>query len=127
MRYLLSLLLLLSTNILFAQENSVTLNKCREAAKTNWPNFKKLEYNEQNISLIDSELNKNYLPKLSLNASASYQSEVLTFPEAPGMEGLFPTLKKDNYNAELRLNQLIYDGGNIYGAKKLLLVGNKLE
>jgi len=116
-------------NLAFSQQKSVTLEQCRDSAKVNWPNFKKLALNQENIELITSALNKNYLPKLTLSGSAKYQSEVVVFPEIqlPGMDDFFPSFPNDNYRTDLQLQQIIYDGGNTKTAKTLQLATNELE
>jgi len=122
-------LLVLFPILVFSQQKSVTLVQCRDSAKVNWPNFKKLALNQENIELITSTLNKNYLPKLTLSGSATYQSEVVIFPEIqiPGMDDFFPTFPKDNYRTDLQLQQIIYDAGNTKSAKTLQMATNLLE
>ncbi|MCF8303240.1 MAG: TolC family protein [Bacteroidales bacterium] len=59
-----------------------------------------------------------YLPQLSLNAQATYQSEVTkvelgfpeSFPVSPDQIKI-PEVNKDMYKATLDVNQMIYDGG----------------
>ncbi len=116
-------------SLVFSQQKSVSLEQCRDSAKVNWPNFKKLALNQENIELITSTLNKNYLPKLTLSGSATYQSEVVIFPEIqiPGMDDFFPTFPNDNYRTDLQLQQIIYDGGNTKSAKTLQMATNLLE
>jgi len=116
-------------SLVFSQQKSVSLEQCRDSAKVNWPNFKKLALNQENIELITNTLNKNYLPKLTLSGSATYQSEVVIFPEIqiPGMDDFFPTFPKDNYRTDLQLQQIIYDGGNTKSAKTLQMATNLLE
>jgi len=121
--------LLILPNIIFAQQLSVDLDQCRNSAKENWPSFKKVALQQENRELITKALNKNYLPKLTFSGSATYQSEVVVFPEIqlPGAEDLFPSFPKDNYRADLQLSQIIYDGGNTESAKKMQLASNSLE
>ncbi len=116
-------------NIILSQQKSVTLKQCRDSAKVNWPNFKKIALQQQNVELIESTLNKNYLPKLTLSGSATYQSEVVVFPEidVPGLQGFFPTFPHDNFRTDLQLQQIIYDGGNIKSAKNLQIAVNKID
>ena len=94
----------------FAQAQSISLDSCIAAAKQNWPAFKKQMSISEKRNLIKQTLNKNYLPNINLSGQASYQSEVITFPEVPNMPGFFPELPLDNYNVEANLNQTIWDG-----------------
>ncbi|MEN8137752.1 MAG: TolC family protein [Bacteroidota bacterium] len=123
------LILLILPSMMFAQQLSVNLEQCRDSAKVNWPGFKKMAMQKENKELIIKTLNKNYLPKLTLGAGATYQSEVVVFPEIqiPGMDNFFPTIPNDNYRADLQLSQIIYDGGNTKSAKDLQLASNSLE
>jgi len=121
------ILLIALPSLLSAQVLSVSLQECRESAKENWPTFKKMAYQQENRELVNKVLNKNYLPKLTLSGSATYQSEVVEFPTVPTMADFFPTFPNDNYRADLQLTQVIYDGGNTKGAKDLQQASNTLE
>jgi len=123
-KVLIVLLALLPVTV-FAQK--VTLDECINAAKLNWPAFKKqLSITEQR-KLIDETLNKNYLPKLNLSGQATYQSETVTFPTVPNMEDLFPTIPNDNYNVELNVNQIIWDGGVVKSEKEIQHAANEID
>ena len=123
------LILLVLPSLIGAQVLSLNLQQCRDSAKTNWPSFKKMALQQENRELITKTLNKNYLPKFTLSGSATYQSEVVIFPEIqiPGMSDFFPSFPNDNYRADLQLSQIIYDGGNTKSAKDLQLASNSLE
>lgn len=130
MKKILNIILLATLpGLLSAQVLSVSLDECRSSAKENWPTFKKMAYQQENRELINKTLNKNYLPKLTLSGSATYQSEVVVFPEIgiPGMSEFFPTFPNDNYRADLQLTQVIYDGGNTKSVKGLQQASNILE
>ena len=64
-------------------------------------------------------LKKNYLPQIELNAQATYQSEVTSFPiKLPNVE--VEPLSKDQYKATLDARQLIWDGGVIAKQREVL-------
>ena len=115
--------------IAVSQYKSISLEQCRDSAMVNWPSFKKLALQKNNNNLIVNVLDKNYLPKLVLSGSATYQSEVVVFPEInlPGMDGFFPVFPKDNYRTDIQLQQIIYDGGSTKSLKKLQVTANLLE
>ncbi len=122
---ILTLLMVLLPYTVFTQE--ITLDSCINAAKQNWPAFKKqLSITEQR-QLIDETLNKNYLPKLNLSGQATYQSETVTFPSVPTMPDLFPEFPNDNYNVELNVNQIIWDGGNVKSEKEIQYAANDID
>ena len=128
MKIILKIFILLAIpSLLSAQVLSTSLDECRSSAKENWPTFKKMAYQQENRDLVNQTLNKNYLPKLTLSGSATYQSEVVEFPVVPGMSDLFPTFPNDNYRADIQLTQVIYDGGNTKSAKDLQQASNTLE
>ena len=121
--FLLAVLLPLSS--ILAQE--ITLDSCINAAKSNWPAFKKQLSIDEQKKLIDETLNKNYLPKISLTGQATYQSETVTFPEVPTMPDFFPEFPNDNYNVELNVNQVIWDGGIIKSEKDIQHAANEID
>ncbi|MFK5856017.1 MAG: TolC family protein, partial [Bacteroidota bacterium] len=120
---------ILMPSLTYSQATIVTIEQCRDSAKINWPNFKKTALQNENAEVIIKTLNKNYLPKLTISGSATYQSEVVVFPEIsiPGMTDFFPTFPNDNYRTDLQLLQIIYDGGNTKSAINLQLAANTLE
>ena len=63
-------------------------------------------------------LEKGKLPKLDLNAQATYQSDVIELPFQIPNATIEP-LNKDQYRATLDANLLIYNGGNIAANTKL--------
>lgn len=63
-------------------------------------------------------IQKDYLPKLNINAKASYQSDVTEIPIDFG-EQSFESVDKDQYRATLDVEQLIFNGGRINARKKL--------
>ena len=105
----------------------ISLDSCMSAAKQNWPAFKKQLTITHQRQLIDETLNKNYLPKLNLSGQATYQSEVVTFPQVPTMPGFFPEFPQDNYNVELGVNQIIWDGGAVRSVKASQYAANDVE
>ncbi len=110
-----------------ATSQQITLDSCRAAARENWPAFKKTVALSGQRNLIDKTLNKSYLPKLNLNGQATWQSEVVTFPEVPTMPDFFPEIPKDNYNVEFGIGQIIWDGGAIKSNKNLRYATNDIE
>lgn len=124
-KLILSLSLLLVVGITKAQ--NISLDSCISAARQNWPAFKKQMNIAEKRNLVKETLNKNYLPKLNLSGQASYQSEVITFPDVPSMPGFFPELPLDNYNVEANLNQTIWDGGIVKSQKDVQMAQNDIE
>ncbi len=122
---LILLLAILPFTQVFSQE--ITLDSCISAAKQNWPAFKKQLSINQQKELIDKTLNKNYLPKINLSGQATYQSETVTFPTVPTMPDFFPEFPNDNYNIELNVNQIIWDGGIVKSEKEIQNAANEID
>jgi outer membrane protein TolC len=108
--------------IVYGQSDTVTLYDCyRQAGKT-YPLARQSGMLEKSNELKIKNLNKNYLPQLNLNGSASLQSDVteLKFNLPPQFSAIqFPTISKDMYKVTVDVNQSIYDG-NITGYQKKL-------
>lgn len=123
----LTLIVLLLSSSAFAQQNTVDIKMCRDSAKVNWPNFKKSELYQREKNLLVKNLGKNYLPKLNFSLNATYQSEVVDFGATSPAGALLPDLPLDNYNAELSVNQIIYDGGSTSKMKDLQSASTEME
>ncbi|MCK5441947.1 MAG: TolC family protein [Maribacter sp.] len=101
----------------FAQE-TITLDKCFDLVAENYPLAKQtLLLNEQMVLDIEA-INKGKLPKLDLNAQASYQSDVTYLPLQTAIATIVPP-NKDQYKAALDVNQIIFDGGMIAASTKV--------
>ncbi len=95
----------------FAQEE-LTLAKCYQLVNTNYPLAKKNQLLDKKNELDIDVIKKNQLPVVDLSAKASYQSEVTSVPEFnPNIS--IPSPNKNQYKADLFINQLIYNGGKI--------------
>jgi outer membrane protein TolC len=94
---------------LFAQ--NITLDKAQDLARKNYPAIRQKDLLKKTASVKVSNLNKNFLPQLSVNGQASYQSEVTTIdiPLPGGVK--FEAPSKDQYKLTADVNQLIFDGG----------------
>ncbi len=96
----------------------LTLEECYARAEKNYPLARQTGLFEEKINSEIKILEKERLPKLDLNAQATYQSDVIEFPlQIPNSNIELPN--KDQYRATLDANQLIYNGGNIAANKKM--------
>lgn len=97
-----------------AQKNYPLINQARLISKT-------ADYSISNAA-------KGYLPVLSVNGQATYQSTVTTFPfsiPTPGFS--LPSYNKDQYKIYGEIDQLIYDGGLIRNQKKSAKVNGEIQ
>jgi outer membrane protein TolC len=99
-------------------EAQLSLEVCKEKARTHHPAQAQASLIEQSAGYDVANAQRGYLPQLSISAKATYQSEVTELPiKVPGVtvEGL----SKDQYQALAELSQVLYDGGLI-GSQKAL-------
>ena len=99
-------------------QSTITLKMCHDSAEINFPLANQKQKLEQINILKQQNLSSKYLPVLNFKAKASYQSEVVEISvNVPGV--VFPEMPKEQYSANIEVNQLIYDGGNIKAAKEV--------
>lgn len=112
------LILLLFGEKLLAQDSaSLTLLHAYELAQKNYPAIRQKDLVRQTAEINISNLSKGYLPQLSLNAQATYQSDVTRVNvNLPGVTINAPD--KDQYKIVAEATQLIYDGGAIKQQKE---------
>lgn len=95
-----------------AAQSTLKLEEAQAKAAANYPLLRQKALVQQQAQIGVANLQKNYLPQLSLGAQATYQSEVTQLPiKLPNIN--VDPLSKDQYRALLDVNQLIYDGGVI--------------
>ena len=99
----------------FSQQK-ISLKECYDWAEKNYPLAKQTNLIQQKSTLEIDALHKAKLPKVDLNALATYQSDVIGLPTS--LPGIQP-INKDQYRATLDVNQLIYNGGMIAANSKL--------
>ncbi|HJT73399.1 MAG TPA: TolC family protein, partial [Chitinophaga sp.] len=90
------------------EQPPLTLDKCYELARQNYPLIRQRELIAKTGAYNIENAGKGYLPQLTFSGQATYQSEVVHFP-LPGA----PELSKDQYKVQAEVTQTIYDGGNI--------------
>tara|TARA_R110002126_G_scaffold223010_1_gene368103 strand:- start:2735 stop:3991 length:1257 start_codon:yes stop_codon:yes gene_type:complete len=117
MRKIILILLLVIPLFSVAQE-TLTLEDCYALANKNYPLAKQNELLQQKYNLDSEVLNKGKLPKIDINAQATYQSAVTQLPiSLPNITVNPPN--KDQYKATLDINQLLYNGGLIAANTKI--------
>ena len=105
---------------------SITLDECQTKAKANYPLVKQYNLIEQTAQYNISNANKGYLPQVTLSAKGTYQSQVTKLPiTIPNVT--IPGLSKDQYQAVVEANQVIWDGGAISAQKKITNANTEVE
>ncbi len=121
MRKHVSLLLLLAV---LSAAHGQTLEECQRAAEANYPLIEKMDLIRQTTALTVQNIQKGWLPQVSLTAQATLQSDVTAFPRQMqyvyrqmgiDMKGL----KKDQYRIGIDVQQTVYDGGATRNKKEV--------
>ena len=112
MRRILFALMLLPTLVLSAQ----SLDRCKELAREHYPLVQKYGLIEQSRDYTVANASKAWLPQVMLSGQATYQSDVMRWPEEfesmLAMQGLdMPGLRKDQYKVQVDVQQTLWDGG----------------
>ncbi len=111
-----TVILLFSGMLLNAQKsNLLEIEQCYQLAEQNYPLIKQYALLDQSRDYNLSNAVRAWLPQISLNAKATYQSDVVKIPidfsllPIPGLD--IPELNKDQYSITLDISQTIWDGG----------------
>jgi len=111
----------------------LTLGECYEKTEKNYPLIQQLElinlsekYNLQNVT-------RAWIPQLQLYGKATLQSDAPKFDLGKITEGMGFSIPmkvdvpKDQYQAYLQLNQIIWDGGQIRSAKQTIQAASEVQ
>ena len=105
-----NLLFLLLSWPVFMFSQSLTLEEAVSASKKAYPLQQMNQLNEKITDLHIRSIKSAWLPSVTMNAQATWQSDVTELPiSLPGLE--IPDLYKDMYKASLDFTQILYDGG----------------
>ena len=91
-----------------------TIEQCYDLVRQNYPLVKRYELLDLTEEYTLKNAYMNYFPQISLQGSASWQTDVLEFPFDLSPYGIeMPTFSKDQYAAVIELSQVLWDGGMI--------------
>lgn len=95
-----------------AQNKELTIDECYARAQQHYPLVKQYELIEKSEKYSLNNAAMAYIPQLSISASATYQTDVTSFPQGiPGVT--LPQLDKDQYQAIAELTQIVWDSGAV--------------
>jgi len=101
-----------------------SLEECQHAAERNYPLIQQYDLISRTTELTVANIQKGWLPKLSASAQATYQSDVVSWPEQ--VKAVYSTmgidmkgLRKDQYKVGIDVSQTVYDGGAISSQKEI--------
>ncbi|WP_207421902.1 TolC family protein [Desertivirga brevis] len=104
----------------------LNLETIQQKAREHYPMLEQQRLIDETEHLTLQNLIKGYLPQVSLNAQATYQSDV-TSVNIP-IPGIFVNpLSKDQYKAVVDLNQTVFDGRMISNQKQLQKLNSEVE
>jgi len=107
--------------VALSAQAQLTLEQCYELARQNYPAIKQYALVEQSRDFTLQNTAKGWLPQVSVNGRASYQSKVTQLPIDVSQFGInYKGLSKDQYDAHVMVSQPIYDGGVITANKNIL-------
>lgn len=117
---------LLGVAPVFLKAQELTLEECQQQSQAYYPLIKRYGLIEKTQEYNISNANKGYLPQFSLSAKASYQSDVTEIPvNLPGLD--IRGMRKDQYQAMLQLDQVVWDGGNIHARKEVTRASSEVD
>jgi outer membrane protein TolC len=88
--------------------DTLTIEQCYEKAKQNYPLIRQAELIKKSGEYSISNASKGYLPQISVNGQATYQSAVTQIPiSIPGVK--IPSLSKDQYKIAAEIYQPLTD------------------
>jgi outer membrane protein TolC len=98
--------------IVTAYPQTIRLEEAQQKARTNYPISKEMALLDKTQDISIENLSKGYLPQVSFNGQATYQSDVtkVNIP-LPGIT--ITPMDKDQYRVTADVAQTVYDGGLI--------------
>ncbi|MBV8251274.1 MAG: TolC family protein [Chitinophaga sp.] len=102
------------------QAQDLTLEQCYSLAGENYPLIKRYDLVKTTSQYSLENAGKVYLPQLSFSGAATYQSDVVQFPNIlpPGANVKLPVFSKDQYKIVGEVSQTIYDGSAAHYRKE---------
>ena len=109
-----------------------TLEECQQAAEQNYPLIHQYGLIEKTTELTVANIGKGWLPQVSASAQATYQSDVMSWPDQmkammAGMGIGLKGLAKDQYRIGVDISQTVYDGSAISSQKAIALEQGKVQ
>jgi len=109
-----------------------TLDDCQQAAEQNYPLIRQYALIEKTTQWTVANIQKGWLPHVSAQAQATYQTDVAAWPDqmkamtaAMGID--IKGLTNDQYRLGIDVQQTIYDGGAIGSQKAVAREQGKVQ
>ena len=118
------LLLLSVLAVLFPAVRAQSLEECLQAAEHNYPIIRQYDLIARTTELTVRNIQKAWLPQISVTAQGSYQNKVTAWPE--NLQGMFAQmgiqlqgLSRDQYKVGIDVRQTLFDGGTIGSRREI--------
>lgn len=104
---------------------AVTLEKCQEMARANYPQIRQLELIEASEKYDLSIASASWIPQFSISGKATWQSDVVEMPfDVPGLD---LDMHHDQYSITGNVTQHIWDGGVSKSKKEAVRTGAEVQ
>ncbi|HEX8675837.1 MAG TPA: TolC family protein [Segetibacter sp.] len=119
-------ILLINSNLTAQDKKYLSLQEVYQLSEQNYPAIKQMGLIKRTEELTLNNLSAGFLPQLSFNGQATYQSDV-TKVEIPISNIKVPSQSKDQYKVVADVSQLIYDGGLIKEQKNIQQLNSSVD
>ena len=117
---------------IYAGAEEYTLNGIQQLARANYPAIRQFELIDKIADFSLADVSSAWAPQISLSGQATYQSDVVSFPES--MTDVFSMLgvdisglHKDQYKLALNIEQILWDGGYTKSRKEAVLAEKEVS
>lgn len=128
---LIFVMILAASKPLSAQLSSITLEECWQKAHDNYPLIRQYDLITLAENYTLDNISKIYLPQISLNGQASYQTDVtqLILKGNPpiNIADFMQIMPKDQYKAYVQAQQVIWDGGQTRAQSSVVRADGEVE
>ena len=115
-----------------ASAEEYTLDGIQQLARANYPAIRQFELIDRIADFTLTNASSAWAPQISLSGQATYQSDVVSFPES--MTDVFSMLEvdisdlhKDQYKLALNIEQTLWDGGYTKSRKEAVLAEKEVS
>ncbi|HKG68893.1 MAG TPA: TolC family protein [Segetibacter sp.] len=119
-------ILSINSNLTAQDKKYLSLQEVYQLSEQNYPVIKQMGLIKRTEELTLNNLSAGFLPQLSFNGQATYQSDV-TKVDIPISNIKVPSQSKDQYKIVADVSQLIYDGGLIKGQKNIQQLNSSVD
>ena len=117
---------------MYAGAEEYTLDGIQQLARANYPSIHQFELIDRIADFSLADASSAWAPQISLSGQATYQSDVVSFPES--MTDVFSMLgvdisglHKDQYKLALNIEQTLWDGGYTKSRKEAVLAEKEVS